>query len=302
MTSDARYKILAVDDEAQNLAELNRILCAEYTILTASSGRTALQRIAEERPDIILLDAAMPDMDGFEALANLKNDSDIRNIPVIIMIEPEGGEDDEEKGLFLGAVDCLAKPFKSSMVKARIRTHMQIVHHLRMVERLGMIDPLTGIANRRSFNDRVAMEWRRAARDKKPLSLMMIDVDNFKLYNGAHGHPQGDVLLKAIARILAAAAKRPGDLAARLGGEEFCLMLPQTNPDAALAIAEGVRALVEAARIPTAAGTRMTSATISIGVLTAIPQKDETARDFIAKADANLYMAKNTGRNKVVST
>ena len=296
-----KYKILIVDDETSNLAVLNRILSAEYTIFTAKSGESALKRVLQEQPDLILLDIVMPDMDGFDVLSRLKSDFTARNIPVII-ISGLAGEDDEEKGFRLGAVDYITKPFKNAIVKARIKTHMQIVHQIRMIERLGLIDPLTDMPNRRNFDDHMAMEWRRAFREKKVLSFMMLDVDKFKMYNDAYGHPQGDTLLKTIAKIFMAATKRPADLAARLGGEEFGILLPDTNLEGAMAIAEDIRSTVEAAPIPTIDDSSVTSTTISIGVASWTPSEGGSIQDLIAKADENLYTAKNSGRNKVIGT
>jgi diguanylate cyclase (GGDEF)-like protein len=269
-------------------------------IYTAKSGSEGLKRAASERPDLILLDIIMPDMTGFDVLESLKADPELKGIPVIIITGLDN-EADEEKGLLLGAVDYISKPFKNALISARIRTHMQIVQHIRMIEQLNREDPLTGIPNRRCFNERIAVEWKRAARDKRPISFLMMDVDKFKNYNDTYGHPQGDALLQAVSKIFVSSARRPLDIAARLGGEEFGILMPDTHAEAACLIAERVRSQVEAARIPLADGSAFTSATISIGVATEIPTEQSIVEDFIARADANLYTAKNTGRNRVCS-
>jgi diguanylate cyclase (GGDEF)-like protein len=289
---------LAVDDEKANLLVLNHIL-AEYTIVTAASGTEALERVAADSPDLILLDIIMPGIDGFEVLKRLKEIEETAAIPVII-ITGLSGDDDEEKGLLLGAVDYITKPFKNHIVQARVRTHIQIVRQMRTIEQLGLIDPLTGIANRRSFDDRFALEWRRTHREHKPLSFMMMDVDKFKVYNDTYGHPQGDALLKELAKIFASAAKRAADLACRLGGEEFGVLLPETDLDAAVKAAEKIRLSVEALRVPAKDG-GITQATISIGVVSMIPDDSMKAADFIARADKRLYAAKAGGRNRVCS-
>jgi diguanylate cyclase (GGDEF)-like protein len=196
-------------------------------------------------------------------------------------------------------VDYITKPFKNHIVQARVRTHIQIVRQMRTIEQLGLIDPLTGIANRRSFDDRIALEWRRAHREHKPLSCMMMDVDKFKVYNDTYGHPQGDTLLKELAKIFTAAAKRAADLACRLGGEEFGVLLPETDLDSAVKTAEKIRVSVEALRVPAKDG--ITQATISIGVVSMIPDDNMKAAEFIAKADKRLYAAKAGGRNRVCS-
>jgi diguanylate cyclase (GGDEF)-like protein len=300
MEANMEYSVLVVDDEKSNLMVLNRILSPFYTIFTAKSGQEALARIAENPPDLILLDIIMPDINGFDLLKRLKESPLTRNIPVII-ITGLSNESDEEKGFSLGAIDYITKPFKNAIILARVNTHIKILHQMRTIEKLGLIDGLTNIPNRRSFDDRIEMEWRRAIREKTPLSFLMMDVDNFKAYNDTYGHPQGDTLLQTISKIFAAAAMRPADLAARLGGEEFGVLLPDTDLESALVIAEKIRSNVETVRITTASGRIMTSITISIGVVSLIPTEHTTISSFIAQADRNLYTAKNMGRNRIYS-
>jgi diguanylate cyclase (GGDEF)-like protein/PAS domain S-box-containing protein len=300
MDDTGKFSILTVDDERSNLLVLDAILSPVYRVFSAKSGEEMLSRVQEDPPDLILMDIIMPGMDGFEALKRLKENPDTRRIPVII-ISGLDGEANEEKGFLCGAVDYITKPFKNTIVLARVNTHIQIVRQIRMIERLGLVDPLTDIPNRRCFDDRLDIEWRRAVRDKKPLSFMMMDVDKFKSYNDTYGHPQGDVLLKALARIFSSAARRPGDLAARLGGEEFGVLLPDTAMEAALEIAEEIRARVEAVRVAAADGKTETRTTISIGVVCEIPTADTIPRDFISQADKRLYAAKEGGRNRVCS-
>jgi diguanylate cyclase (GGDEF)-like protein len=300
MESNDKCRILVIDDEKTNLLILYKILSPDYMIFTAKSGSEGLRQAASERPDIILLDIIMPDMSGFDVLKVLKSDPELKDIPVIIITGLDN-ESDEEKGFLLGAVDYIFKPFKNTIVMARVKTHIQIVQYIKMIEQLNRADPLTGIPNRRCFDERIAVEWKRAARGNMPVSFMMIDVDKFKDYNDTYGHPQGDALLKAISEIFVSTARRPPDMAVRLGGEEFGILLPETPEKAACMIAEEVRSRVEAARIPLADGSAFTSTTISIGVTTQIPDEESVLEDFIARADANLYIAKNAGRNRICS-
>ncbi|MDR3221248.1 MAG: diguanylate cyclase [Candidatus Accumulibacter sp.] len=303
MDTDARPVILAVDDEKTNLALLNRILSPEYTLLTAKSGQEALERVAgkspELMPDLILLDIVMPGMDGFETLRKLKDNPDTQHVPVIFITGLSSAED-EEKGLNLGALDYITKPFREAIVRARVRNHIALARHMRLIERLGLVDPLTDIANRRSFDEQMAREWKTALRDQKPLALLMMDVDKFKTYNDTYGHPQGDALLKALARVFQSAVRRPRDLAARIGGEEFAVLLPDTELAAALEIAEIIRHKVEAARIPTLDHRQETSATLSIGAVSLLPTPDDTPQTLMKQADERLYAAKTGGRNRVV--
>jgi diguanylate cyclase (GGDEF)-like protein len=298
METNDRRRILVIDDEKTNLLILHRILSPEYVIFTAKSGSEGLKRAASERPDLILLDIIMPDISGFDVLKALKGDPDLKDIPIIIITGLDN-EEDEEKGLLMGAVDYILKPFKNAIVLARVRTHIQIVQYIRMIEQLNRVDPLTGIPNRRYFDERMLIEWKRAIREKKPVSLIMIDVDKFKNYNDTYGHPQGDTLLQAISKLFVATARRPLDVAARLGGEEFGILLPDTPTDIANAMAEKVRAQVENTCIPLANGSSLTSTTISIGVTTLVPTEQSKMEDFIAQADVNLYPAKKSGRNRV---
>jgi diguanylate cyclase (GGDEF)-like protein len=228
---------------------LHKILSPEYVIFTAKSGGEGLQRAASERPDFILLDIIMPGINGFEVLKTLKGDPDLKDIPIIIITGLDN-EEDEEKGLLMGAVDYIFKPFKNTIILARVRTHIQIVQYIRMIEHLNRMDPLTGIPNRRCFDERMIIEWKRAVRENKPVSLMMIDMDKFKNYNDTYGHPQGDALLQAISKFFVSIARRPLDVAAQLGGEEFGILLPDTPADIANALAEKVQVRVENTSIP----------------------------------------------------
>jgi diguanylate cyclase (GGDEF)-like protein len=300
MDETGKFGILIVDDERSSLQILNNVLSPNYAIFTAKSGEEALSRVSEDPPDLILLDIVMPGMDGFEILKRLKGNIDTRHIPVIIITGLDD-EADEEKGFLIGAVDYITKPFKNAIVLARVNTHIQIVRQIRMIERLGLVDPLTDIPNRRCFDDRLGVEWRRAVRKKTPISFLMMDVDKFKTYNDTYGHPQGDVLLKAITMIFSAAARRPGDLAARLGGEEFGVLLPETELPSALEIAEEIRSKVEALRIAAADGKTITKTTISVGVVSLVPGENDIAADFISRADKCLYAAKEGGRNRISS-
>ncbi|MDR0878998.1 MAG: diguanylate cyclase [Treponema sp.] len=298
MAVTEKYSILMVDDSSSNLESLSGILKNDYLIFKAKSGALALEIAAKELPDMILLDLIMPGIDGFEVLNKLKEDPYTRKIPVIFITGSEN-ETDEERCFDLGAVDYIKKPFRAELIKARVRAHIGILGQLRASEQLGLTDPMTGLANRRSFDDRIKMEWYRAIRDKNTISFLMMDIDKFKSYNDTYGHPQGDELLKAAAKVFAEKARRPADLSIRLGGEEFGILLPNTSSEAAMVIAEEVRKGVKALRIPTADNKVITTATISIGVISMVPANEDRMEDFIAQSDKNLYEAKEGGRNRI---
>jgi len=292
------FTILITDDEKTNLDILGSILSPIYNILIARNGLRAIEIANEHKPDLILLDVLMPDMSGFEVISKLKGSEATDRIPVIFIT----GLTDvahEEKGFHLGAVDYIAKPFIKPIVKARVNTHIKIVDHMRTIERIGLIDPLTKISNRRGFENRLNAEWGRASRDKTPISILVMDIDKFKNYNDTYGHQQGDVALKTFAEIAAGTLKRSADFIARWGGEEFIILLPATNSDGAAKVAERIRKKAEAQVLPTEEGVE-TRTTVSIGVNTVVPEMDDPVDNFIKKADQALYKAKEAGRNRFV--
>jgi diguanylate cyclase (GGDEF)-like protein len=298
MDGEKKNTLLIVDDEKANLKILTHILGPGYTIITATNGANAIEKAKEYKPDLILLDIIMPDMDGYETLSEIKKCEEIQKIPVIF-ITGLNSEEDEEKGLSLDAADYITKPFSAMIVKLRVRNQIQIVNQMRTIERLSMIDQLTNIPNRRSFDERLQMEWKQAIREQTPISILMIDVDKFKNLNDTYGHQQGDIILKVLSNIFPMAFRRPGDFVARWGGEEFVVLLPNTRLDGALDVAEKIRADIENEIITCMDGSTI-RITVSIGINSLIPEKDSPVDMFVSNADKALYAAKNAGRNKVM--
>jgi diguanylate cyclase (GGDEF)-like protein len=288
--------ILIVDDENTNLKILTYILGNEYTIYTATNGANAVEKAKELNPDLILLDILMPDMDGYEVLSIIKKTEGISKIP-IIFISGLDSEKDEEKGLSMDAADYITKPFSAPIVKLRVRNQIQIVNQLNTIEHLSMLDQLTGIPNRRSFDHRLNVEWKQAIREQTTLSLLIMDLDKFKNLNDTYGHQQGDVVLKTVANIFNNCLRRPCDFTARWGGEEFVVLLPNTPLEGAMDVAEQIRSTVEKEKIEFEDGT-IVHITISIGVTTINPEHKSSINNFISKADKALYMAKEAGRNR----
>lgn len=296
-----RPAILIVDDMPTNIQLLAEALRADYRILVATSGAEALRIVASQtRPDLILLDIMMPEMDGFEVCRRLKDDAGSRDIPVIF-VTAKDDVDAEARGLDLGAIDYIVKPFHLPVVKARVRNHVILKQKADLLESLAHIDALTGIPNRRRLDETLEIEWRRCMRSGLPLSVLMVDIDRFKAYNDHFGHGAGDRCLCAIAALLSAQAARPGDLAARYGGEEFAVVLPETDLAGAARIAERLREQIAAAAIPHAPGAGMDIVTISIGCACATPGEQGGPEKLLATADACLYQAKESGRNRVCS-
>ena len=290
--------LLVVDDEKQNRLLLTELFEGEYKVIQAKNGLQALERARSHAPDLILLDVLMPEMDGMATIRALKREDATRNIPVIFITALDSPTD-EEQGLNLGAVDYIAKPFHPSIVLVRVRNHLQIVHQRRLLEQLAALDGLTGIPNRRRFDESYALEWRRCQRAGQPLSLVVADVDHFKAYNDTLGHAAGDRVLQEVAAVLRQCARRPGDLAARYGGEEFVLLLPETGAQEAQMLAEELRAKLEARGLTHPASPVGASVTLSIGGASTTPMQAEADPAFFPLADAALYQAKASGRNCV---
>jgi len=294
---DDSKKVLIVDDEKSNIIALAHFLKHQYEIIVAFDGASALEAAEKHVPDIILLDIIMPDMSGFDVIVKLKNSVNTMNIPVIF-ITGLTSVGDEAKGLSLGAVDYITKPFNKSIVEARIKTHLKMSDYIRTIEKLCMMDALTGLPNRRGYVNRMDIEWARAYRLKKPLGLILIDMDYFKDFNDKYGHLQGDILLQLIAEVLCKTINRSTDFTSRWGGEEFVILLPDTDIEGTMKIAEQIRLNVMNTVVTCAEGVN-TSVTASLGVVSVIPGEDNSADSLFAEADKLLYFAKKTGRNRV---
>jgi diguanylate cyclase (GGDEF)-like protein len=295
--TDGNYKILIIDDEKHNIDVLNEILSPMYEVLISKDGLNGIKMAKEIVPDLILLDIIMPDMSGFEVIQTLKGFDITRRIPVIFITGLDSYKD-EEKGLLLGAADYITKPFRNAIVKARVKTQLQVVEYIRAIERLGMMDALTDLPNRRSFDKQLQNEWGRAKREKTPISIMVIDIDKFKVFNDTYGHAQGDVVLQYVAKVFKNTLKRPSDYVARWGGEEFVIILPHTDVEGALVISELLRSNVEKLKIPYDNG--FLSVTVSIGLNCEVPPRYSYPAEFMSKADKALYAAKEAGRNMVM--
>ena len=296
--AEPRPKILVVDDIPSNVHVLSRILKDDYDIYFATDGEKALDLVQARMPDLVLLDIMMPGMDGFEVCRRIKSDPATHDIPVIF-ISAKSEVEDETRGLEVGAIDFITKPISPPIVKARVRNHLLLKRQADLLRSLSFLDGLTGIANRRRFDDAMTREWRRCTRSHLPLSLIILDVDHFKAYNDEYGHQAGDECLRLVAELLADRARRPSDLVARYGGEEFVCLLPETDGTGAIRVAEGFRAAVAKQRIPHAQSPVAPFVTISLGVATVTPSADGSPERLAEMADQLLYRAKRAGRNRV---
>ncbi len=297
---EAHPTILIVDDQPANIHLLAEALAADYEIVVATSGQEAIElAMAGDPPDLVLLDILMPGMSGYEVCERLKADDWTKSAP-IIFVTAKNREEDETHGLEIGAVDYITKPFSMPIVRARVRAHVELKRHRDLLETLSLRDGLTGIPNRRQFEQHLDRCWRLASRERLPLSLCFADIDKFKLYNDRYGHLAGDDCLRSIANTLHGCANRPMDLVARFGGEEFVAILHGTDEDGAGILAERMRTAVEALKIPNKSVSGGAMVTLSIGLATVIPDEQTLASELANRADQALYRAKDQGRNCVV--
>lgn len=299
MTREDKPTILIVDDAPINIELLNAILGDIYEILFATNGEEALEIAISHCPDIILLDVMMPGIDGYETCKRLKADSNTKVIPVIF-ITAMGHENDEARGLAIGAIDYITKPISAPIVRARVRNHLELKQYRDYLEKLSNLDGLTGIANRRKFDEYLHQEWHRAIRSHNPISLILIDIDYFKKFNDTYGHLTGDDCLKQVCKAFKGTLKRPTDLLARYGGEEFACVLPDTSADGSSNLAHKLRESIVNLKIPHEHSDIVPYVTISLGAATTVPSPHALFNILIEAADQMLYQAKKSGRNKFV--
>jgi diguanylate cyclase (GGDEF)-like protein len=308
--------ILLVDDDPVVIQVLGKALAELGRLRFAIHGEQALNLCRQTVPDLVLLDAEMPGMSGFEVLQAMKADPSLAEVPVIF-VTSHSQQAMEERGLALGAVDFIPKPIRPAIVAARVRTQLRLKQAIDRLQRLASTDGLTGVANRRVLDEALDREWRRARRGPYPLSLLMMDIDHFKRYNDSCGHLMGDRCLVTVAHALQASVGRPSDLVARYGGEEFAVLLPDTDAVGAQYLARQILERLQQLAIehPAAELGRISG---SIGVASfdaqspgwSQPISDSAALDLslnaqgamhmLATADKALYQAKQAGRAQAV--
>ncbi|XYJ08797.1 diguanylate cyclase [Telluria sp. B2] len=289
-------RILVVDDAMENIQILHSALQDEHEVLFALDGAKALELARAQRPDLILLDAVMPGMDGYDVLSALRGAADTWDIPVIFVTALKSPED-ETRALDAGAADFISKPVNAAVVRARVRTQLTVKRQADALRAMTLTDSLTGAANRRAFTERIEAEWRRCARVQLPLALVLADVDHFKMYNDYYGHQAGDVCLEQVTRAMQRTAGRAQDMVARYGGEEFAILLPQLDATGAAGVARRLLAELAQLAIPHAASPTASVLTVSMGIASIVPVSGQPSASLIRSADAELYRAKADGRN-----
>lgn len=307
--------ILLVDDDPASIQLMGRILANMGNLRFAVNGQDALRLARERAPDLVLLDAEMPGMGGVEVFRAFKAEPTLADVPVIF-VTSHSESAFEVASFEMGASDFIAKPVSAPLVQARVKTQLRMKRMADTLRRIATVDSLTGIANRRQFDQALEREWLLARRAGEPIALLMIDVDHFKLYNDCYGHPVGDLCLQQVALALAETGLRPADLLARYGGEEFVLLLPQTPRSGAEHVGQCVLDAVAALRIAHADSPTASHVTVSVGIawdddVSARRQQADVgasnertailcaASTLVVAADKALYCAKRAGRAQV---
>jgi len=300
-SSHGKPKLLVVDDQPVNIQVMHQVFGGDYQVFMATSGSQALAICQANPPDLVLLDVVMPGMDGFEVCIQLKANEATRNIPVIFVTAHTDAAQ-ETHGLSVGAVDFISKPVNPVVVRARVRTHLTLKFQSDLLRTLVFLDGLSGVFNRRYFDQQLGVEWGRASRNNSPLSVIMLDVDHFKLYNDRYGHQAGDDCLRQLAQTLKTCLKRTTDLVARYGGEEFACILPDTAFKNALTIATDMEQAVREQKIPHEFSSFGGVVTASLGLATRTADSTGDPLALVGLADAQLYQAKQSGRGRVCGT
>ncbi len=291
-------KVLIVDDSLLQATQLKKILESDYDITLAHTADDGLSLAGSGDYSLILLDVIMPGMDGFTLLKKLQEEVITQSVPVILITSLSDIEN-EQRGLTLGAVDYITKPFHPLIVKARVNTHIKLYKYRKQVEYQSMTDQLTGIANRRRHDLYSIMKWKEASRLQIPVSICMFDIDHFKAYNDTFGHPAGDKVIAAVAQTIKVHLQRSTDLTPRYGGEEFVAIILGGEARINFEYLKKIRQEVEKLHIPHADGVSEW-VTISMGGVTVVPDNGEKYADYLKIADNMLYDAKRFGRNQVV--
>jgi len=320
-TNENSAMVLLVDDQAMIGEAVRRGLAHEENIdfHFCADPHQAVAQAMRIKPTVILQDLIMPGLDGLTLVREYRNNPATQDIPIIVLSTKEDPLV-KSAAFAAGANDYLVKLPDTIELVARIRYHsrsyltllqrdeayralrvsqQQLLDTNLMLQRLMNSDGLTGLSNRRHFDEYLELEWRRAMREQQQLSLLMIDVDYFKVYNDSFGHLAGDEALRQVAEAIRGSCSRPTDLPARYGGEEFALVLPNTSPGGARLVAEKLRQTVHGLAIPHTAPQADSRLTVSIGLATQTPPLGSHCRQLISAADKGLYLAKDSGRNQV---
>ena len=296
---DKKRTVLIVDDVPNNIVILKNFLIKNgYNVLTATNGVEGIEVAKKEKPDLILLDIMMPVMDGYEACKEIRNDSEIANIP-IIFITAKSQQDDILKAFEVGGNDYIIKPFFFQEVLLRINVHVENKLLREQLFEMSMTDPLTSLWNRRYFIEKSNLEFKRSLRYGRDLSFVILDIDNFKNVNDKYGHGVGDEVIKSIADNLREKI-RGSDFLCRWGGEEFVILLAETKKSMAALLVERIRCELNFLSVKTDKGEIEVTISYGISGMCDLNNDDMSFDRIYELADKRLYEAKNSGKDKVV--
>ncbi len=293
--------ILVVDTIPEQIDQISIPLIDHHDVIVATNGSEALEIAEKNQPDLIFLDVAVADMDIQKMHRHLNSKPSWKNTPLVLLVST-GHSNDDCFSAKTGVTDYIDRSLSPGEIRARIHLHLTYKRKLEELERLVVTDGLTGISNRRHFDETLDREWRRSMREKTGLSLIMLDIDHFKRFNDQYGHARGDDCLKRVAQALKGGIRRPSDFLARIGGEEFALILYHVDCKGTEILAQNLRERVEALRIPHAGSTSADVVTTSIGYATMTPTRGSTPEPLLETADRMLYLSKSSGRNQVRGT
>ncbi|MGI2189081.1 diguanylate cyclase [Shewanella oncorhynchi] len=298
-STDVKGKIVIVDDQPLNIKILHQLFSDEYELFMATNGEQAIAICQKVQPDLVLLDIEMPGMSGFDVCQYLKAKPETAGIG-IIFVTGHFDEVQEVKGFQLGAVDFIHKPINPIITAARVKNQFTLKRQSDLLHSIALLDSLTGVANRRQFEQRLPELWKHCCRNQLALSVVMLDVDFFKRFNDHYGHQEGDQCLRQVAQAISGSLRRGIDFVARYGGEEFICILPETPLSGAMNMAQNIVIAVQALHLEHV-DSSFKEVTISAGVSSVIPRQDLTWQSLIETADQQLYLAKERGRNQIAS-
>jgi diguanylate cyclase (GGDEF)-like protein len=289
--------ILVVDKDRQALRELWELLKPLGNVIFATSGKAGHFMACHRKPDLVITAIDLEDMSGLELCRRIRNHRESQECSVIAIAEARHHEL-ELQALEAGAVDFITRPFHNPVMQARVRTHLALSRRQNLLQVLADRDGLTEMYNRRYFENQARTELKRHFRQQQALTLALLDIDHFKPYNDAYGHLQGDFCLRDVAHAIGGGSRRPGEFVSRYGGEEFAVVLPNTNLHNARKYGRWICEQVLSLAIPHGHSATLPFITISAGIATVVPNAHTTLEHLIATADSALYLAKESGRNQ----